>query len=167
MNRLPVLLAIAAVVIALGLFVYVTDAPAYAGTDPSTCNNCHVMDSQYENWYHAAHEKAATCAECHLPHDNVVHYWVAKTQTGMHDVFVFSTGAAPQMIRAKASTDKIIQDNCVRCHNDTVENIMAGVQTFDRRCWDCHRAVAHGNRGISLTPLQDSSLYPITEEAIR
>ena len=63
MKILPVLIAIAAAVIALGVFVYVADAPAYAGTDPSTCNNCHVMDAQYENWYHASHEKAATCAE--------------------------------------------------------------------------------------------------------
>lgn len=167
MNRLPVFVAIAAAVLALGVFMYVTDAPAYAGTNPSTCNNCHVMDSQYENWYHGAHERFATCAECHLPHDNVFHYYLAKAQTGMHDVYVFSTGQTPVMIRAKPATDKIIQDNCVRCHQDTVENIMAGVQSFDRHCWDCHRSVAHGDRGISLVPFQDSSLYPTSEEIDR
>jgi cytochrome c nitrite reductase small subunit len=159
--------SIAAAVLALGLFVYVTDAPAYAGTNPSTCNNCHVMDSQYENWYHASHERFATCVECHLPHDNVVHYYLAKAQTGLHDVYFFSTGQTPQMIRAKPATDQIIQANCVRCHQDTVENIMAGVQPFERHCWDCHRSVAHGDRGISLIPFQDSSLYPATQEADR
>ena len=164
MNKLPVYLAIAAAVLALAVFAYVTDAPAYAGTNPSTCNNCHVMDAQYENWYHAAHETAATCAECHLPHDNIFHYYLAKAQTGMHDVYVFSTGQTPVMIRAKPETDQIIQANCVRCHQDTVENIMAGVQTFDRHCWDCHRSVAHGDRGISLIPFQDSSIYPTREE---
>ena len=74
------------------------------------------MDSEYENWYHAAHAGAATCAECHLPHQNVVSYYLAKAQTGAHDVYVFSTGQTPQMIRAKAETKKIIQANCVRCH---------------------------------------------------
>ena len=85
----------------------------------------------------------------------------------MHDVFVFSTGTTPDLIRAKPATDQILQGNCVRCHEDTVDAIMAGVQPFDRRCWDCHRDVAHGDRGISLIPLQDSSLYPTTEEVLR
>ena len=55
MSKLPFFIAIAAAVIALGFFVYVTDAPAYSGSAPETCANCHVMDSQYENWYHAPH----------------------------------------------------------------------------------------------------------------
>jgi len=35
-----------------------------------------------------------------------------------------------------------------------VDNIVAGAQPFDRYCWNCHRAVAHGERGISLLPYQ-------------
>ncbi len=159
--------AITAAVLVLALFAYVTDAPAYAGTNPSTCNNCHVMDYQYENWYHAGHAEAATCVECHLPHDNVFQYYVAKAQTGIHDVYVFSTGQTPVQIRAKPATDEMIQANCVRCHRDTVENIMSGPQPFDRHCWDCHRSVAHGDRGITLVPFQDTSLYPASEEAAR
>lgn len=159
MSKLPLFAAVAAAVIALGVFVFVTDAPAYAGTDSSTCNNCHVMDAQYENWYHAGHAKVTTCVECHLPHDNLIHYYVAKAQTGIHDVYVFSTGRVPAQIRASAATDQYIQANCIRCHNDTVENIVAGSQAFDRHCWDCHRSVAHGDRGISILPYQDSTLY--------
>jgi cytochrome c nitrite reductase small subunit len=160
MHKYPLYLAIAAAVIAFGVFVFVTNAPAYAGTSPSTCNNCHVMDSQYENWYHAAHAEAATCAECHLPHQNIVAYYLAKARTGMHDVYVFSTGQTPILIRAKPETKHIIQDNCVRCHQATVENIVSGPQAFDRYCWDCHRSVAHGARGISIVPYQDATLYP-------
>ncbi len=161
MTSCPVFIAIAAAAIALGVFVYVTDAPAYAGTDPSACNNCHVMDAQYENWYHAAHSKVATCVECHLPHDNLVHYYLAKAQTGFHDVYVFSTGQTPVMIRAKPETDQTIEANCIRCHSTTVADIVSGPQPFDRNCWDCHRSVAHGDRGISIVPYQDSSLYPV------
>jgi len=52
-----------------------------------------------------------------------------------------------------------VQGNCIRCHEDAVETIMMGAQPFDRNCWDCHRNVAHGPRGISITPYQDSTLY--------
>lgn len=161
MSKVPVLLALAAAVIALGVFAYVTGAPAYAGTASSTCNNCHVMDAQYENWYHAAHARSTDCVDCHLPHDNIFHYYLAKAQTGMHDVYVFSTGRTPAMIRLKPETGQTIQVNCIRCHQDTVADIVAGPQPFDRYCWDCHRSVAHGERGMSLVPLQDSSLYPL------
>ncbi len=161
MTRFPVYIAIFAAVVAFGVFVYVTDAPSYLGTSPSTCNNCHVMDSQYENWYHAAHAKFATCVECHLPHDNIVDYYFVKAQTGMHDVYAFTTGQIPVAIRAKPETDKIIQANCIRCHTTTVSDIVAGPQPFDRDCWDCHRSVAHGDRGISTVPFQDSALYPV------
>ena len=160
MSKIPFILAITAAVIALGYFVFVTDAAAYAGSAPETCNNCHVMDSQYENWYHGGHRNVTECIDCHLPHENMVDYYIAKARTGMHDVYVFSTGTTPQLIRAKEDTKGIIQSNCLRCHKSTVENIMLGPQPFDRYCWDCHRSAAHGQRGISIVPYQDSSLYP-------
>jgi hypothetical protein len=42
----------------VGVFVWVTDAPAYLQYEPHTHNNCHVMDAQYENQYLAAHARA-------------------------------------------------------------------------------------------------------------
>jgi cytochrome c nitrite reductase small subunit len=160
MTKLPWILAIAAVVISLSVFVYVTDATAYAGTASETCNNCHVMDPMYENYYHAAHQDWAECADCHLPHQNMAAYYVEKGRQGAHDVYVFSTGRTPEVIRANENSRKIIQSNCLRCHAETVEDIVMGAQTFDRQCWDCHRAVAHGPRGLSNQPFQDSALYP-------
>ncbi len=55
MAKLSIIVAAAAAILALAVFVYVTDAPSYAGTASETCNNCHVMDPMYENYYHAAH----------------------------------------------------------------------------------------------------------------
>src|SRR5512141_3371632 len=104
MKPYPLYIALAAAAIALGLFVYVTGALSYAGTSAATCNNCHVMDAQYENWYHAGHAQVAVCVECHLPHQNLIAYYVAKGKTGMHDVYYFSTGQTPAMIRAKPET---------------------------------------------------------------
>jgi cytochrome c nitrite reductase small subunit len=161
MLKTPLLLALAAAVIALGTFVVVTDAPAYAGTAPETCANCHVMDSMYENYYHSAHKPWAVCADCHLPHDNFVHYYAEKGRQGISDVYVFTTGQVPEVIHAQPRIKNIIQENCIHCHEDTVESIVMGAQPFDRYCWECHRSIAHGPRGASMVPYQDSNFYPI------
>jgi cytochrome c nitrite reductase small subunit len=99
--------------------------------------------------------------DCHLPHYNPVHYYFEKARTGFHDVYVFGSGLTPALIRAGPDSEGIIQDNCIRCHAPAVEEIMAGVQPMDRNCWDCHRNVAHGPRGLSFVPYQDSILYPV------
>jgi cytochrome c nitrite reductase small subunit len=117
------------------------------------------MDSQYENWYHAAHERFAACTDCHLPHQNIVSYYLYKGYSGTKDVLSFTFKTYPVAIRATKQTDQIVQANCINCHNDTVENIVAGPQPFDRYCWECHRSVAHGERGLSLSPNQDSEVY--------
>jgi cytochrome c nitrite reductase small subunit len=83
-----------------------------------------------------------------------------KGRQGAKDVYAFTTGNIPVAIRASDKTKSIIQDNCVRCHKEKVESILTGAQPFDRYCWDCHRTVAHGSRGISIVPYQDSNLYP-------
>src|SRR5512142_225362 len=108
MPKLLFFLAIAAAVGALGFFVYVSDAPAYGGSAPETCANCHVMDSQYENWYHAAHEKVTECVDCHLPHDNIAVYYLEKGRQGAKDVLAFTTGNIPIAIRASLRSQNII-----------------------------------------------------------
>jgi cytochrome c nitrite reductase small subunit len=161
MLKNPLIIAIAAAVLALVFFVYVSDAPAYGGSAAETCANCHVMDSHYENWYHAPHSQWTECVDCHLPHENIVVYYLEKGRQGAKDVFAFTTGNIPDAIRASETSKNIIQDNCVRCHSAKVSDIMSGAQPYDRYCWDCHRAIAHGERGASMVPYQDSNLYPL------
>lgn len=161
MLRNPLFIAIAAAVIALGTFVFVTDAVSYAGTDSETCANCHIHDSTYENYYHSAHRPWAECSSCHLPHNNFANYYFEKGRQGMYDVYVFSTGQTPEVIRANEHSKEIIQENCIHCHEDAVETIMMGAQPFERYCWECHRNIAHGSRGGSMAPYQDSNFYPV------
>ena len=161
MSKFPIILAITAAIFSLGYFVFVSDAAAYGGNAPETCANCHVMDSQYENWYHGAHENFAKCTDCHLPHDNFAVYYAEKGRQGAKDTFAFVTGRIPVAIRANEKTKGIIQANCIHCHEDAAETVVMGAQPFDRYCWDCHRDIAHSTRGASNLPYQDSTIYPI------
>jgi cytochrome c nitrite reductase small subunit len=160
MSKTPFIIAVAVAVLALGYFTYVTDAPAYAGTAPETCANCHVIDAQYESWYRGAHKNWAKCTDCHLPHDNLAVFYAEKGRQGMNDAYAFISGDFPPVFRTNEKSNAIIQKNCIHCHEDTVETMLAGAQPFDRKCWDCHRNIAHGERGASFAPYQDSTLYP-------
>jgi cytochrome c nitrite reductase small subunit len=151
------LLAVAAVV---GVGLYVTDFTAYLGNNPTTCNNCHVMDAVYEGWYHGGHKEWATCNDCHTPHALIPKYLV-KAQSGYHHVSAFVLGDIPDAIRAKEASKKVVQENCLRCHSETVADIvdgspMYGQSDHERYCFECHRTVAHGERGISILPYQHS-----------
>lgn len=159
MSKIPIV-AIVVAALAMGYFAFVTEAASYGGSAPETCANCHVMDSQYESWYHGAHENWAKCTDCHLPHDNFAVYYAEKGRQGAKDVYAFVTGDIPLAIRASDKTKGIVQENCIHCHEDSVESIVMGAQPFDRYCWDCHRDIAHTARGGSGLPYQDSSLYP-------
>ena len=152
--KLPLIVGLIALVAVVGAGLYVSDFTAYLGNAPETCNNCHPMDNVYEGWYHAGHQEWATCNDCHTPHAIIPKYFV-KAQSGYHHVTAFLFGDIPDAIRAKESSDRVIQENCIRCHEETVATILDSTMAFDRNCFDCHRNTAHGERGISILPYQD------------
>ncbi|MFZ6027698.1 MAG: cytochrome c nitrite reductase small subunit [Chloroflexota bacterium] len=154
MKYLTIAVGVLALIAVAAVGLYVTDFTAYMGSDPSTCNNCHVMDYVYENWFHAGHKLAADCNDCHTPHALIPKYLV-KAESGYHHVTAFVSGNIPDAIRAKEASKQVVQENCIRCHEDAVSTIMAGPQEFDRYCFDCHRSSAHGDRGISTYPYQE------------
>jgi cytochrome c nitrite reductase small subunit len=153
MKYLAVIVAILALLAVVGVGLYVSDFTAYLGNNPSTCNNCHVMDGVYEGWYHAPHKLWATCGDCHTPHDLIPKY-IVKAESGFRHVSAFVLGDIPTAIRAKERSKEIIQANCIRCHESTVSDIVGGAMPMDRNCFECHRTVAHGERGISILPYQ-------------
>lgn len=155
--KLPIIVGVIAILAVVGTGLYVTDFTAYLGNNPSTCNNCHVMDYVYEGWYHAGHSEWTTCNECHTPHALVPKY-ITKAQSGYHHVTAFVFGNIPDAIRAKPHSREIVQENCKRCHEATIENIDMSPMAGERFCFDCHRSSAHGERGISILP------YKHTEE---
>ncbi len=164
--KIPFLLSIGLVIVVAAVGLYVTDFTAYLGNNPSTCNNCHVMDAAYEGWYHSGHREWANCNDCHTPHALIPKYYV-KALSGYHHVSAFVLGDIPVAIRAKESSKEVVQENCTRCHSATIEETgeavdyhtqisdsVYGAYETERYCFDCHRSTAHGERGASLLPYQ-------------
>jgi cytochrome c nitrite reductase small subunit len=156
--KLPLFVGVAALLVVVGTLLVVSRFPAYLSDDPTACNNCHVMDGVYEGWYHAGHRPWATCNDCHTPHSLIAKYLV-KAQAGFNHVSAFVLGDIPEAIRPKSSSRQIIQDNCIRCHSQTVDAIADGQPEAGRYCYDCHRNAAHGQWGVSLAPYQDKGVY--------
>jgi len=158
----PILIGLFCFLVVMIIFIYTTNMQVYMTSSPRTCTNCHVMDAAYENWYHGPHQNVTRCVDCHLPHENIFSYYYVKFASGAHDVLFFSTGRIPDAIRIHPDTVKILQSNCIRCHSATVADILPN--EMGRNCWACHRDVGHGQRGITLLPVQDSIIYSVEEE---
>jgi len=147
----PYVLALAVtfgVMVGLGLFTFrYAEGMSYFSTDPRACANCHIMNDQYASWTKAPHHGAATCVDCHLPHDFVGKY-LAKASNGYHHSKGFTFQDFHEPIQIKPKNAAILQAACLRCHGDFVHDIVSGATT-DRdavTCVHCHRGVGHGAR---------------------
>jgi cytochrome c nitrite reductase small subunit len=131
------------VLAAVGGYVNFGPPGLYAKSgSPEFCAQCHVMDAEYENWFHAGGHHRAKCIDCHLPNDNLARHMTWKGYEGMWDAFVFYSGRVPERIEVSESGAVILQENCRRCHAETVARI-----NEDRNCWQCHRRLSHRNSG--------------------
>ena len=60
-------------------------AMAFSGS-PAFCGSCHAMKSEQATFAMSSH-RSLECTDCHLPHDNAVHYMFEKGRTGMIDTY--------------------------------------------------------------------------------
>lgn len=158
--RLLALFISGAMVGLLAYAFYISNAASYLSDKPETCVNCHIMAPEYATWGHSSHREVATCNDCHVPHNNEANKWFFKAKDGMRHAYVFTTRGEPQTIFIKEAGIEVVQNNCVRCHNNLVTNAKLLVQTAvfnnhfeDRLCWECHREVPHGRvNSLSSTP---------------
>jgi cytochrome c nitrite reductase small subunit len=149
--RIPVIITLG-IFAGIGLVVLrLSNAVSYLSDDPRTCVNCHVMSPQFATWQHSSHMRVATCSDCHVPHDNVLHKYAFKAQDGMRHAYVFTFRLEPQVIQIKEAGKAAVQENCIRCHTHLVDRINAGTVTLaaaqhgaGHLCWDCHRETPHG-----------------------
>jgi len=141
------LVALGLVAVGVGLFLALGPPRLLAKSEtPEFCASCHVMEAQYEAWFHQGAHKRIRCVDCHLPNDHLASHYVWKSIDGMKDVVVFHSGRAPDDIRISEHGRAVVRANCVRCHETLVEMVDNG-----RNCWDCHRRVMHRHVGVPFT----------------
>lgn len=145
--------------IAVYLF-HVSRASSYISDKPETCVNCHIMAPQYATWSHSSHREVTHCNDCHVPHNNVLNKYYFKAKDGMRHATIFTLRAEPQVIFILEEGQKVVKQNCIRCHEQVLtDNLMASVNPEftmlreDRQCWECHREVPHGRvNSLSSVP---------------
>jgi cytochrome c nitrite reductase small subunit len=133
--------------VALGLGVYTFTYArgwAYMTDAPQACNNCHVMNEQYDGWIKSSHRSVAVCNDCHVPHSFVAKY-ATKASNGFWHSYYFTTGTFPEPIRALPKSRIIAEANCRRCHDPVVQTMgtPAHAGSRDISCIRCHGSVGH------------------------
>ncbi len=142
-RRLRIIVLLALVAAGVGAFVSFGPPGLYArsGT-PEFCAGCHVMEAQYEAWFYNGAHRSAKCIDCHLPNDNKARHVAWKGIEGMRDAYAFYSGRVPDRIRLSEHGAAILQENCMRCHEELLSRI-----NEDRQCWQCHRRHSHSTTG--------------------
>jgi cytochrome c nitrite reductase small subunit len=123
---------------------------AYLSNDPAACTNCHIMQPQFDSWQKSSHDAHATCNDCHLPSE-FFHRWTAKADNGFFHSWAFTFQDFHEPIQIKERNLRILQDNCVRCHQSMVHPILpheSGGESLS--CMHCHHSVGHGARTAGM-----------------
>jgi cytochrome c nitrite reductase small subunit len=142
------------------LVLYISNAPSYLSDKPEACINCHVMTPQYITWRNSSHARVATCNDCHAPQDNFIKKLYFKASDGLRHSAVFTFRLEPQVIQIKNAGKKVVQENCIRCHQNLIDQtnlIKVSYTKFphnkEKLCWDCHRETPHGKvNSLASTP---------------
>ena len=116
---------------------------SYISNDPRVCDNCHIMNREFDGWVKSTHHAAAVCNDCHTPHGLVGKY-ETKALNGFWHSFYFTTGAYPDNIGIKSRNRAIAQANCRRCHADIVHAVDGRYpKARQLDCLRCHSEVGH------------------------
>ncbi len=125
---------------------------SYLLNDPAACNNCHAMRTQYDAWIKSSHHSAATCNDCHTPH-NLAGKYAVKASNGFFHSFYFTTGKYPDTISITPFDRNVTENACRRCHQAITQAIDGGNVHGKARgmsCTRCHFAVGHSDESAGL-----------------
>lgn len=158
-------------IVGLAVFlIYESKAPSYLSDNPKTCVNCHIMAPQYATYAHSSHREWANCNDCHVPHNNVINKYYFKAKDGIRHASMFTLRKEPQVIFIHEAGQEVVQDNCIRCHSDLLDDPKLLLRTdvyqherSERPCWECHREVPHG-RVNSLSSVPNPMLFLQSEK---
>ena len=147
-NKRAMMLGLAGIaVILVAAFLLVGPPRLLAKSDsPGFCAGCHVMESQHIAFLHSGAHRRNSCVDCHLPNENLAIHYIWKSIDGMKDAIFFYSGHTPERIKLSEHGAKVLQANCIRCHEELVSPINTG-----QKCWSCHRSISHLRSGAIET----------------
>ncbi len=154
-------------VVAVGVFVGLGIALVSAEMIEKTagiefCSSCHSMHgvaASYEQSLHGGNNRVgfkAKCVDCHLPHDNVLHYVTAKAYSGAKDVLgeLFWADSFDWLGNLQHRQKFVYSSGCLKCHDlgamkyDVPKAYLAH-KDFENgvvaSCVKCHEHVGHKN----------------------
>jgi cytochrome c nitrite reductase small subunit len=100
------------------------------------------MREQYDGWRQGSHHAQATCNDCHLPQDNVLHKFYVKANNGYRHSKAFTIQNFAEPIRIVPANARVLENNCLRCHAEMTDAI-----------------TAHGTLGASVSPAGKVDLH--------
>lgn len=172
--RIPVIILSGVLVGLVVLVLHVANATSYLSDNPRACINCHVMTAEYASWEKSSHARVATCNDCHVPQDNFFRTYAFKASDGIRHAAMFTFRLEPQVIKIKEAGINVVQENCIRCHQNLVHrswlirNVSLDMKENEegKFCWDCHRETPHGRvKSLSAYPdarvPQPSPILPV------
>jgi len=128
------------VVVGVILLAVAAQAMKYTDARPF-CSACHAMAEAAYTHRQSPHANLA-CNECHAP-DNFISRMPFKMKEGITDV-VGSIMGKEAPIQADLETRGVVNDNCIRCHIVTNQEI--AVMAVKPYCVDCHKGMAHQSK---------------------
>jgi cytochrome c-type protein NapC len=146
--------------------------------DAEFCGMCHTMQPMIDSYEADVHGGANThgmkiaCLECHLPHESLFGYLLAKAKTGTHDVWAELTYDKSKIdweAKRKEAKHFVYDSACMNCHSNLQQSTMGDHRAFiahkdyfekrtDKKCVECHKNVGHHLLGNYLKQAKEKSL---------
>ncbi|MDI6802740.1 MAG: cytochrome c nitrite reductase small subunit [Bacteroidota bacterium] len=138
---LPLMFTAIGIFLGVGIYTFIyAKGYSYMSDDPKSCVNCHVMRENYSSWNSASHRDIA-CNGCHTP-DNIIRKYLVKAENGFNHSWAFTFGP-PEVIQIKSRSTNVVEDNCIRCHKETLSAVFVQTHKNRQRCFTCHQSVGH------------------------
>jgi cytochrome c-type protein NapC len=146
------------------------DTGIHFTSDDEFCTDCHShapIGTSYREDLHGGNNPGgwrATCAQCHIPHDNAVHYLWVKAIHGVRDPFM-EIVSDPYDIDWHGHRDQresyVYDSGCLDCHKNLQQRTLANGKAFlphrdyfaapdSMTCVGCHKHVGHRALGLHL-----------------
>lgn len=109
---------------------------------PKFCGSCHLMAPWVDTYLASNHRQYSTCGDCHIPHEMIKGAFY-KAFTGTRDGIETTFGMIPDRVEISDHGSKVVNDNCLRCHQKLMEVVGYPKNDRGQDCYDCHQNLPH------------------------